>query len=198
MKRFLVVLIVLFILLGGLLAGAFFGLGYYLSPQSPLTKADAIVAISGGDTDARTDEAVRLYHERLAPVIIFSGAALDPNSPSNAEAMAARARAAGVPGTAIQLDEAAGNTRQNAADVAEIVRQQGYNSIILVTSPYHQRRAYLLFRRELGAGIVIINHSSYDQNWRRSNWWATPYSRNLTLSELQKVIYELISGKTSA
>ncbi len=195
MKRVVAVTGSLLVLITALAIGVFFGLGFYLSPQSPLSKADAIVAISGGETATRTDEAVQLYRDGWASHIIFSGAALDPTSPSNAEAMAARARSQGVPATVMLLDEAATNTRENAADVARIIQDQNYHSIILVTSPYHQRRAAIAFERELGSGVSVINHSSYDQNWRRSHWWATSYSRSLTLSELQKVMYELFNGQ---
>jgi uncharacterized SAM-binding protein YcdF (DUF218 family) len=194
MKRFVVVTAVTLTLLASLAAAFFFGIGFYLSPQSPPAKADAIVAISGGETDARTREAVSLYEAGWASHIIFSGAAADTSGPSNARAMASAAEAAGVPASAIQLDEASANTEQNAADVAAIINGQGYHSIILVTSPYHQRRAYIEFRRALGRNFTILNHSSYDQAWRRSHWWATQYSRDLTWSELQKVAYELAKG----
>ena len=174
---------------------AFFSLGFYLSPQGTLTKSDTIVAISGGETAARTIEAVKLYNDGWAKHIIFSGAGLDPNSPSNAETMARAAEKLGVPSAAIELDETSANTRQNAAGVATIMQSEHFASMILVTSPYHQRRADITFRRAVGSSVTIINHSSYDKAWRRSNWWATNYSRNLTLSELQKVIYELVAGK---
>jgi uncharacterized SAM-binding protein YcdF (DUF218 family) len=173
----------------------FFGLGFYLSPQSKLSKVDAIVAVSGGDTPARTAEAAQLYRDGYAPKIIFSGAALDPNSPSNAKAMAKIAESDGVPATAIELDEVAMDTRQNASGVAKIVIRDEYKSIILVTSPYHQRRVYTVFRQALGKDITILNHSSKDKLWRRSHWWATEYSRNLTISEAQKTLYELWTGK---
>ncbi len=196
MKRFLVGLTIFVGVLGCLAAAFFFGIGFYLSPQSPLAKTDAIVAISGGDTESRTDEAVTLYKAGWSKNVIFSGAALDPSGPSNARAMATAAEARGVPKAAILLDESSANTRQNASDVARIVGREGYHSIILVTSPYHQRRADITFQRELGPGFTILNHSSYDKQWRRSKWWATPYSRDLTMQELQKVAYELVSGKS--
>ena len=194
MKRFAVITLTLFIVLCIGATAFFFGIGYYLSPQDELVKADAVVAISGGDTAARTKEAVRIYQQGLASHLIFSGAALDPNSPSNAKTMATAAVVAGVPKSNIELDETAANTRQNAAGVATNVNQAGYHSIILVTSPYHQRRADITFHRALGGGFTIINHSSYDDQWRRSHWWATPVSRELTFAELQKVAFELISG----
>ncbi len=196
MKRFLVALVIIVGILAGGATAFFFGIGYYLSPQDDLTKVDAIVAISGGDTTARTAEAVRLHQNGWGANIIFSGAALDPASPSNALAMAHTAAAAGVPESAIELDEAATNTRGNATGVAEILQRHHYRSIILVTSPYHQRRANIAFRRVLGSDFVIINHSSFDAQWRRSHWWATARSRALTLAELQKVSYELLSGQT--
>lgn len=197
MKRFLVATMVTLVVLAGLGAACFFGVGFYLSPQSQLAKADAIVAISGGETQARTEEAVQLYEAGWAPILIFSGAAADPNGPSNARAMANIAEAQGVPTTAIFLDETSINTNENAINVAAIIHRNQLHSIILVTSPYHQRRAEIAFHRALGAGFPIINHSSYDSQWRRSDWWATSYSRNLTYSELQKVIYELVTGNSA-
>ena len=72
--------------------------------------ADVIIAISGGDTQARTTEAIRLYKQGWAPQLIFSGAAQDTSGPSNAEAMRIQAIKAGVPITDIFLDTRAVDT----------------------------------------------------------------------------------------
>ena len=197
MKRFLVGACITLAALAIIAASIFFGIGYYLSPQSPLSRADAIVAVSGGDTTARTQMAVELYKGGWSNTLIFSGAAADTSGPSNARAMADEAMAEGVPPNAIQLDETSDNTVQNANDVANIISSDHFHSIILVTSPYHQRRAYIEFRRALGSNFTIINHSAYDPGWRRSDWWATPASRALTYAEIQKVIYELVTKSGS-
>lgn len=189
--KILLTLAIIILLLGGV---AFFGLGYYLSPQDPLVKSDAIVAISGGDTAARTDMAVSLYKEGWAPRLIFSGAAADPSSPSNADAMKELAVKAGVPASAIALDQTATDTDQNATGVRSIIQQKGYKTIILVTSPYHQRRASITFADELGPSVKIINHSAIDPDWRRSKWWNDSYSVHVTLSELQKTVFVLLFG----
>lgn len=194
MKRWVVIIIVVMILLLAITAAGLGLVGFYLSPQSKLAKADVIVAISGGETATRTKEAVKLYQDGWAPKLIFSGAALDPNSPSNARIMALAAEKEGVPASDIYMEETSTNTRENAENVAAIMTSAGFKSTILVTSPYHQRRALITFERTLGPNAVIINHSSYDQAWRRSAWWATPYSRSLTLSEFQKVVYEQVVG----
>ena len=71
-------------------------IGVYLSPDdlakcdpSPSAKdgclkADAIAVVSGGNTDLRTAEAIRLFEAGWANYLIVSGAAADPTSPSNA------------------------------------------------------------------------------------------------------------------
>lgn len=151
--------------------------------------ADAIVAISGGDTDARAREAIGLYKQGWAPVIIFSGAAEDKQGTSNAAAMAAQALGERMPESAILLDEASVNTADNASQVRSIVQERGLKRIILVTSPYHQRRASIEFNRRIGDIAIIINHpTSTDRYWDDQRWWTSPMGLWLGTSELIKLI----------
>lgn len=166
--------------------GAVWGSAFYLSPQDILHKADAIIVVSGGQTTARADEGIRLYQDGYAPKLIFSGAALD-NGPSNAHQMRQQALRAGVPDSAIETDEAARTTYQNATNTKGIVDRLGVHSIILVTSPYHQRRTVLTFRHSYGAGYEFVNHSSYDSRWSKVAWWASPFGVMITGSELMKI-----------
>lgn len=165
------------------------GIGFFLSPQDKLQHADAIVAVSGGETSQRTKEAVKLYEEGYAPKLLFSGAAADHNGPSNAAAMRADAIDMGVPASDILVEEDSNTTAENASKAAPILKGIDANKIILVTSPYHQRRASLSFRQALGPNVEIINHSATDSAWRKNSWWADPGTTYLTLSELQKTIY---------
>lgn len=157
--------------------------------------ADAIVAISGGDTNARAAEAIKLYRSGWAPVIIFSGAAQDKQGASNAAAMAHIAYDSQVPRSAVLLDEISVNTAENASQVRNIVQQHGFKRIILVTSPYHQRRASIEFSRSLGDIATIINHpTSTDRFWPSNDtWWMTPGGLWLGISELVKIIFVSVS-----
>lgn len=197
MKRFLVGVAIFFLLVSGLLGLLFIGLPYYLAPQDKLVKADAIVAISGGETTSRTLGAIKLYDQGYAPIIIFSGAAQDPKSVSNAAAMRSIALAAGVPKSSIIIEEDSVDTYENAQNTARIIKDNNITSILLVTSPYHQRRASIEFKRALGKNVKVINHSTSDENWRRSAWWKNNYSLNVTLSELQKTIFLYLSSPRS-
>lgn len=149
--------------------------------------AEVIVAISGGDTPARTAEAIKLYKEGWAPQLIFSGAALDTSGPSNAEAMRAQALKAGVPDKDIILDTKAIDTAANAAGTLALLTSQD-KRVILVTSPYHQRRASVEFQKVLGNNVTVVNHPTpYDSAWG-PYWWLSPYSWYLVVSEAVKTL----------
>lgn len=154
--------------------------------SSACAPADAIVAISGGDTPARTQEAIRLYKAGWAPVLVFSGAALDSSGPSNAAVMRVQALAAGVPDSAIIIEESAVDTAQNASQTVRLVSDA--RRIILVTSPYHQHRASLEFEHIFGERVEIVNHPTpTDHSWP-PNWYVTPGGWWLALSEVVKTL----------
>ena len=162
--------------------------------NSKCAPADVIVAISGGDTDARAREAINLYKQGWAPYVIFSGAALDKQGTSNAAAMKQEAVDAHVPESAILLDEASVNTADNASQVRPIVTRHNFKRLILVTSPYHQRRASIEFNRRMGDIATIINHpTSTDRYWNDNTWWMTPWGLWLGVSELVKVTFVSLS-----
>lgn len=172
----------------------------YLSPDSlrhctapesagACARADAIVTVSGGDTNARVDEAVHLYKEGWADTLIFSGAAADKSGPSNAEAMERRALGAGVPKDKILVEELSRTTAENAQNTSQFIAEQSVTRIILVTSAYHQRRAYLEFGQTLGPAVTILNHpAASDRQWNGIWWWTTGRGWWLAGSELIKIL----------
>lgn len=158
-----------------------------VSGTAPCKSVGAIVAISGGDTNARTDEAIRLYKNHWANTLIFSGAAVDKSGPSNAAAMRSRAEAQGVPSTAILVDELSDTTKQNAENTNGILTSHNIKSIILVTSGYHQRRASLEFNA-MTKGVTILNRPvTTDRDWSIW-WWTSPRGWSLATSELSKIV----------
>ncbi len=182
-----------------LLIGIIVGLSLYLQPDDlrncndkisalkPCLVVDAIVAVSGGDTNARTDEAIRLYENGWSDTLIFSGAAQDKSGPSNAAAMQTRAIASGVPKSSILLDETSATTKQNAENSQTLFTERNIKSIILVTSGYHQRRASLEFNK-LNSNVTVVNHPvTRDKDWSVW-WWTTPRGWALAVSEFFKII----------
>ena len=174
------------------------GIGHFLSPddlhdcaQTPATEqcrpAEAIVAVSGGDTNARTDTAINLYQQGWAPVIIFSGAAADKSGPSNAQAMRDRAIEFGVDENDILIEEYSETTRQNAENAQQLFQNYNISDVILVTSAYHQRRALLEFERRAALDMSVRSHPARTDSQWDGWWWITPRGWYLTISELAKV-----------
>lgn len=188
--------ILIFLALIGIMTVA---IGVYLSPDdlrkcrmvltdgTECAPADAIVAVSGGNTPIRAAEAIRLYQEGWGARLIFSGAAADTSGPSNAEMMRRQAIAAGVPSDDIITEELSQTTKENAERTKELLVSNGIRRVILVTSAYHQRRASLEFRRLAGDGIMIVNHPApNDPDWPYV-WWLTPRGWWLAGGELVKI-----------
>ena len=167
--------------------------GRYLSPSDKLTKADVIIVISGGSD--RIKHAINLYHEGFASKMILSGAA-KKGPVSNAKAMQIEASKAGVLNDDIILEEKATSTYENAIFTKKIIKSQGFHKIILVTSPYHQRRAYETFKYVLSdLSVQILNSPSSDESsWKTDSWWYSKEDSKMTKNELLKIIWAKISG----
>ena len=196
MKR----LLIIFGVIAVIFFGAAWGIGAYLAvddlkdcAQTPdstgaCAAADAIVAVSGGDTTARASEAITLYKRGWAKYIIFSGAAADKSGPSNAAVMKRQALLAGVPENAIFIEAMSETTEENAANTTQILMSHKISSVILVTSAYHERRATIEFKKSAPSVVVRSHPVASDKQWRGSSWWLMPTGWILAVQELGKII----------
>lgn len=166
---------------------SFIGCDVAPNESSDCAKSDAIVVVSGGDTQARTEAGINLFKNGWADTLIFSGAAQDKTGPSNAVAMQRQAIQAGIPISATTIEGASESTQQNAKNTKTIFAERGYNDIILVTSGYHQRRASLEFNK-LADTVSIRNYPVVqDGDWGWF-WWLTPRGWWLSGGELVKIV----------
>lgn len=165
------------------------------TPQPPPGASDAIVVISGDEQMARFQEGVNLYQRGFGKYLVFSGAAYD-NGTSNADVMRDLALKRGVPDAAILEEPLGEDTWGNAIHTRRVLEQHRLHSAILVTSPYHARRAKLTFDAAYaGSGIDLTVHAAPDSQWRKLSWWQQPETRRLTFTELQKLAYIVATGQ---
>jgi uncharacterized SAM-binding protein YcdF (DUF218 family)/glycosyltransferase involved in cell wall biosynthesis len=110
--------------------------------------ADAIVVFAGGVGESgeagggyqeRVKQAVDLYRGGYASHIVFSSGYVFAFR--EAEIMRALALSSGVPADAITLELKAANTYENVVYVRDILAARGWSSVLLVSAPYHMRRA---------------------------------------------------------
>lgn len=97
--------------------------------------------------------AARLFHDGLFPVVVFTGATSPTTVARFPRGEAAHYREhaieLGVPEYAILVEPTATNTGQNIGRSRAILRQAGVtaDSVLLISKPYMQRRAYATCRQ---------------------------------------------------
>jgi uncharacterized SAM-binding protein YcdF (DUF218 family) len=165
------------------------------TPQPAPRRSDAIVVISGDEQMARFAEGVNLYQQGFGKYLVFSGAAYD-NGTSNADVMRDLAVRRGVPASAILEEPLGEDTWGNAVYTRQVLEAHRLGSAILVTSPYHLRRAKATFDAAYsGSGIELMVHAGPDSQWRKLSWWQQAETRRLTFTELQKLAYIVATGQ---
>jgi uncharacterized SAM-binding protein YcdF (DUF218 family)/glycosyltransferase involved in cell wall biosynthesis len=154
--------------------------------------ADAIVVFAGGVGETgkagggapeRLNEAVNLYHAGYSSHLVLSSGYV--YSFKEAEGMRDLAIAQGVPADAITIEERATNTHENVKFSDEILRARGWRSILLVSSPYHMRRALMVWRN-LAPDIAVTPTPP-----PRSQFY--DHTRGATLEQLGGILYEYLA-----
>lgn len=193
LARAVVVLGVLAVLGAVAVPPALTALGSYLVVDDGVHRADAIVVLSG-DAGSRLEQGVKLFKDGYAPAMVLAGAG-EAGQPSAAEVMRRTATAMGVPSRSIFLVERSTSTREDALYTRELMAAHGMKSAVLVTSPYHGRRATLTFSRAFeGSGIQLSSYPVKDDAWRPESWWTSIDTVRLTINELIKLAYYELNG----
>lgn len=94
----------------------------------------------------RTVHGIRLYRQGLAPMIVFSGGRSGEEGVEGS-VMASLAQELGIPSTVIWTETQSNDTWTEALEVAKIARPNRVRTILLVTDPFHMKRASVTFER---------------------------------------------------
>lgn len=152
-------------------------------PQATTPQAEAMVLLGGGtesfdpprpmtEVNGAGDRvlyAAKLYQNGAAPFIIASGGNVEFSSARGetpAQEMKDLLLLIGIPEEAIWLQPSSQNTYEDALYSAEILKENGIQEIILVTSAIHMPRSLALFEKQ---GIDVIpapvDFTITEQNW---------------------------------
>ncbi|EKF9136562.1 YdcF family protein [Vibrio cholerae] len=137
----------------------------YLQLHQQPDVADLILVL--GSNDVRVAEhAAKLYHQGLAPYVLFSGGfgrfTQGVFNHSEAETFAAIAKDAGVPEHAILLETQSTNSGENLHFSHQLLVQQARHAkrILLVQKPYMERRAYATFMQQWPESVESVQVTS--------------------------------------
>lgn len=172
--------------------------GTFLVRRDTLLKGDAMLILMGSISD-RVLEAADLYQAGMAPKLLIVEESMGPAKMlrsrgatliSNTRQCSNIATQLGIPAPAITIISGeATSTKMEARLVCEYMRQYGgIDTLLIVTSPAHTRRAGMIFSNALskyGLSVTVITcpskYSSYDgKSWYRKR------------EEVQDVIFEYI------
>lgn len=165
-----------------------------LIKKDEMKPADVIVVLAG-EQEERVLHGIKLFKDDWARKdrIIMAGGPLVWKY-TWASLMKEQAEALGIPAKKILLEDKSRSTEEDALYTKEILQKNGFKSIILVTSPYHSRRASLIFKRVLGSEFKIIS-APVDESWFIiDDWWKRRRDRSIVLNEFSKYIWLWIFG----
>lgn len=126
---------------------------FVVPSQDDPDQADAVVVFAGGVGTERFDTALALMDRGVAPVLVFNTSTQtwyrEPGTPDLCQEPA-------VDFEVICFAANPNSTRGEAAMFGDIAGEQGWNNVVLVTSPYHLHRAELWLGRCVDASIQKV------------------------------------------
>lgn len=158
-------------------------LANYLIISRPLEQPEAMIVLSGSSQYIeRCRKAAELYRERKISLIYLTNdgelsgwSVADQSNVPFLELERRELVANGVLNDSIRvLDGIVKGTDDEAKAMATEARDQGLKSVLIVTSPYHTRRAYRAFERmfvETGIQIGIEHAPLADEQPSPYYWW---------------------------
>jgi uncharacterized SAM-binding protein YcdF (DUF218 family) len=116
--------------------------------------ADIVVVLGAAQYDgrpssilsARLDHAGRLYKEKVAPVIVTVGGGRAGDITTEAQAGKNYLVEAGLQNSAVVAVNAGSDTLTSLQAVAEVARERGWQSAVIVSDPWHSQRARTMAR----------------------------------------------------
>ena len=202
MRRKYIAVILLIVLIGCWIAAAPF-LADELVVNKPFDKADAILVLSGSSEYLdRTHEAANLFKSGIATNILLTNDGheggwneTEKRNPYFFEKARAELINQGVPEGAIEvIPPYVHGTDDEANLVIPFAIERKLSSMLLVTSPYHTRRALWTFERAATKNNSSLTFGvlSPPENYRyptRFNWWLNLYGWRSVGMEYVKFAY---------
>ncbi|HEX2196310.1 MAG TPA: YdcF family protein [Actinomycetota bacterium] len=138
------------------------------SHNDEVRPADAIVVLGAAQYDgkpspvlqARLDHALYLYEEDLSATVIVTGGRREGDRFAEADAAAMYLQAEGVPPQAILEEDQGTTTLESLERVRELSRDEGIDSVLLVSDPLHSERVKTM-AEDLGFEEAWTSPASY-------------------------------------
>lgn len=176
-----------------LVAGRFAGTA--LVESRPFERPDAILVLASHEWERIPAAAEHARREPSAIVLLTRPRIVTEDNCHRCGEREEWLEALGVPAERIRLlARTVGNTRDEALAALPYCRLEGVRRLLVVTSPYHTRRALATFAHVFkGSGVEIgIDASTPHSAARPDRWWAAPYDRWYVRYEWSALAFYLV------
>lgn len=170
-------------------------LGHAWAINNPAPHVDALVILGGG-IDSRPEAAAKLYHDGVAPWILYMNVKLAPAQrlgiiPDEAEITRRLLLSNNVPETAIEsIGTNVASTFDEACAVRDWAARHHPKSIEIVTDIFHTRRARWVFSKELAGTRLEIHLCGVPTlQYGLDDWWHHEEGVIAFQNEIAKYIY---------
>jgi uncharacterized SAM-binding protein YcdF (DUF218 family) len=160
--------------------------------EEDIPEKSDIIFVFGAKTPFRIEKAVELYHQGFGEKIVISGRGPhyeDAQSTTEAELYARIAMQNGVPLSALITEDQSITIPHNVVCALNLLETAGivYSSLILVNSPYVQRRGYAHFRKYTPDTIKLLRvNSDTGDKYKRNTWYNNQVGIETILGEYIK------------
>ena len=94
-------------------------------------------------------------------------------------------RRTGVSRRAVATVDSRPATVKNAVHAAEIAKNHGFRSVILITTDWHMPRSWCLLKARLaGSGVTVLRYAARRGNDPEQGWWSSRSTRGDVFREL--------------
>lgn len=144
--------------------------------------ADAIVVLTGGSTRIAT--ALELLTQKKGQKLLISGVNAETKT---TDIQAMHPDKADLFSCCVDLERVAIDTIGNATETAKWVKQNDYQSLIIVTSAYHMPRSLLEYHRKM-ADTKLISYPVPLDLINQDEWWKNANTLRFMVNEYMKYI----------
>jgi len=174
--------------------------GDFLIVQDTLRPADVIHVIAG--EDYRTDYAIQLYKQGFGEHLFFAGGWCEFHQYNHGEHAEEISLGEGVSFDAIAFDDSKVTSTYMEAERLKAWIESSpdpIRSVIVVSDPFHMRRARWIYRKVLGNQIQLqMAPVPFDLTPYQRTWWKDVESRKYVQEEYTKFIYYLFRYQYSS
>ena len=159
----------------------------WLVVEGEAQKADVAVILGGGG-GSRSRAGVSLYDAGLASQLLL----IDKSKQDWVHVVENLCHDCTTQDKDMVYLEGSSNTFTDATLVSQYIASQGIDRMIVVTDPYHTRRALLIFKaqfKDSSVDISVVSSGDYAKNLRPDEkWWHDDQTARVILQESTKIV----------